>query len=190
MGDVFISKLSPGRAQMYRQEQGITHQNLHKQVIYHRRSIKPWNGGDRGVEKRTLVEKNREGQGERDAEILGADTSTDGEAAVAGGGRRRRRRRRWRRRCRRGAGDLALRDREGAVSCAGGEGPATAGSSGIGGVLAMAERWWRRAPGATGSSKQRAAVASRSRTGRRSRTGDGARPSGRRPGQRSRALGV
>ena len=103
MGDVFISKLSPGRAQMYRQEQGITHQNLHKQVIYHRRSIKPWNGGDRGVEKRTLVEKNREGQGERDAEILGADTSTDGEAAVAGGGRRRRRRRRWRRRCRRGA---------------------------------------------------------------------------------------
>ena len=85
MGDVFISKLSPGRAQMYRQEQGITHQNLHKQVIYHRRSIKPWNGGDRGMEKRTLVEKNWEGQGERDAEILGADTSTDGEAAVAGG---------------------------------------------------------------------------------------------------------
>ena len=66
MGDVFISKLSPGRAQMYRQEQGITHQNLHKQVIYHRRSIKTWNGGDRGMEKRTLVEKNREGQGEEE----------------------------------------------------------------------------------------------------------------------------
>ena len=64
MGDAFISKLSPGRAQMYIQEQGITHQNLHKQVIYHRISIKPWNGGDRGMEKRTLVEKNREGQGE------------------------------------------------------------------------------------------------------------------------------